>query len=482
MNKVLTATLLAAGLVFSASGAEKFQRNHVGVNNLELSNQGELVQVSMELDVQNLNPGRNHEYCITPVIKGADGSDSIRMSSVLIAGRNMYIIHERDHDLEFDDVTVYRADRGVSTIDYSKILPRAEWFDTARIILDVQERNCCDGISYTEPVARLSHIEYTPVYNFVQPIGDSVKVREINKRAYINFPVNRTELYPTYMNNPRELAEIISTIDSVRADNDITIKSIFIKGFASPEGSYANNTRLARGRTETLKNYVENLYHFDHNFITTAFEPEDWQGLEEYVENSGLPQRDALLELIRSDMEPDAKDRAIRSRFPSDYQFLLTTVYPSLRHSDYRIEYEIRTFTTVAEILEVMRTAPHKLSLHELFHAAQGLTPGSDDYNEVFEVAVRLFPDSEVANINAAVNAMSRGEYARAEQYLSRAGDDPTAIYTRGVLAALQGNYSEAETYLAQAARLRVADAPAQLELVRSLNSANGYYTITREE
>lgn len=481
MKKVITAALLAAGLIFSASGAEKFQRNHVGVNNLELSNQGDLVQVSMQLDVQNLKPSRNHEYCITPVFKSADGTDSITLPAMLVAGRNMFFIHERDNDLEYEDVTVYRADRGVSIIDYNKVLPRADWFDTARLMLDIQERNCCDAINYSQPVARLSHEEYVPVFNFVRPIGDSVKVREINKRAYINFPVNRTELYPTYMNNPRELAEIISTIDSVRQDNDITIKSIFIKGFASPEGSYANNTRLARGRTETLKNYVENLYHFDRNFITTAFEPEDWQGLEEYVDNSSLPQREGLLEIIRSDMEPDAKDMALRTRFPADYRFLLTTVYPSLRHSDYRIEYEIRTYTTVEEILGVMRTAPHKLSLQELFHAAQGLTPGTDDYNEVFEVAVRLFPDSEAANINAAVNAMSQGEYTRAAQYLNRAGEDPTAIYSRGILEALQGNYTEAETYLARAARLRVADAPAQLEMVRRINSANGYYTITRE-
>ena len=81
--------------------------------------------------------------------------------------------------------------------------------------------------------------------------------------------MNRTEIYEDYRRNPIELAKIRATIDTVRNDADTRITSIRIKGYASPEGSYANNTRLAQGRTETLKDYVQRLYNFPSGVMAT---------------------------------------------------------------------------------------------------------------------------------------------------------------------------------------------------------------------
>ena len=72
--------------------------------------------------------------------------------------------------------------------------------------------------------------------------------------------MNRTEIHPDYRRNPEELKKILSTIDAVKNDADSKIISISIKGYASPEGSYSNNIRLAKGRTETLKEYVRKQY------------------------------------------------------------------------------------------------------------------------------------------------------------------------------------------------------------------------------
>ena len=46
------------------------------------------------------------------------------------------------------------------------------------------------------------------------------------------------------------------------------------------------------------------------------------------------------------------------------------------------------------------------MSLQELFLVAQDCVTGSDEYNEVFEIAVRMFPNDETANLNAANTAM----------------------------------------------------------------------------
>ncbi|MDE6528268.1 MAG: hypothetical protein K2L78_04415, partial [Muribaculaceae bacterium] len=230
-----------------------------------------------------------------------------------------------------------------------------------------------------------------------------------------------------------------------------------------------NNVRLAKGRTEALKTYVETLYRFEPGFITTSYEPEDWEGLRDWVEKSNIENRDGILAISNGPLAPDPRDAKIRSTYPTQYAFLLANVYPALRHSDYKIDYTIRSYSTPEEIIEVLYTRPQNLSLQEFFTAASSLEPGSQTYNDLFETAVRLYPDSEVANLNAASSAIQRGDYAGAARYLDKAGDSPQAVYNRGIVAAMQADYETALQLFRRAAMLRVADAPAAVEQVESL-------------
>lgn len=300
-------------------------------------------------------------------------------------------------------------------------------------------------------------------------MADQVKSRQVTGRAFIDFPVNRTEIRPDYRRNTTELAKIRATIDSVKNDPDITVRALTIHGYASPEGSYSNNERLAKGRTRALADYVDGLYSFPKGIIRSEWTPEDWDGLRAWVEANPIDNRDAILALINSDLEPDAKDARIRRDFPAQYAMLLRDVYPALRHSDYTVDFDIRQFTDIEEIKRLVETAPQKLSLNEFYLAAQTYTPGSEPYNRLFDTAVRMYPDSEVANLNAANAAMSRRDLTSAASFLAKAGDSPEATYARGILAALQGRNADALDLFRQAARLKVSDAPAAIEQIERI-------------
>ena len=305
-------------------------------------------------------------------------------------------------------------------------------------------------------------------------MAEVVKTRELHGSAYIDFPVNRTEIYPDYRRNPQELARIRATLDTVRNDADTHITSIEVKGYASPEGPYAGNERLAQGRTETLAHYVQNLYTFPAGTMKTAWEAEDWAGLINYVRSSSIADKDAILAVITDDtLAPDAREWRLKSRYPEQYRFLLAEVYPGLRHSDYTVHYTVRSYTEVSEIIEVMRTAPHKLSIHELFMVARTMEPGSPEYNEVFELAVRMYPDSPVANLNAAVNALRRDDLTRAAAYLDRAGDSPEATYARGILAVKSGDHDKGAGLLRQAAGKGIKEADDALSQLQEIERRN---------
>ena len=320
----------------------------------------------------------------------------------------------------------------------------------------------------------LGHFEepvpYTPRPVYVRPTAEAVKSRSLSGSAFIDFPVNKTVIYPDYRRNTAELGKIEATIDSVRNDRDVTITSVWLKGYASPESPWTHNRMLAIGRTEALKKHIGQLYRFDEGVIETDYEPEDWAGLRSYVERSNLTHRAEILALIDSSLEPDAKEAKIKRSYPEEYDFLLKNCYPALRHTDYRITYTIRTFSDAQEIRRIMLTQPQKLSLNEFYLAAQACSPGSDEFNEIFETAVRMYPEDTAANLNAANTAMQKGDLKNAEHYLRKAGESPEALYARGAYAMLTEEYETAAGYLREAEKAGIREAGEALEQLQKQN------------
>lgn len=432
---------------------------------LELKDDGNLY-VDIDIDFSALNIKSTQVVVLTPIIVNGDNSHELK--SIAVYGRNRriyYLRNEEERPTTSEDVILTpKGAEGV--VAYNTSVYFAAWMDGCRVELLRTDYGCC-GMPQT--IARESFVDrfpiesYYPELIYLRPEHEAVKIRQISGSAFVDFPVSQTVIYPDYRNNVAELAKITGTIDSVKNDKDVTIKSISIKGFASPESPYSNNTRLAKGRTEALREYVENMYHFDNGFIKTDFEPEDWAGLERYVEASSLPHKSEILEAIRSDRDPDTKEWIIKSNWRDEYRLLLDNCYPALRHSDYVIEYEIQSYSTPEDIERILHTAPQNLSLEEFYILAQTYEPGSDKFNELFEVAVRMYPNDAVANLNAANSAMLKGDYPSALRYLDKAGDMPEAIYARGVLEVYMENNAAAKPYFEEAQRQGIAQAEVAL-------------------
>ncbi len=120
-------------------------------------------------------------------------------------------------------------------------------------------------------------------------------------------------------------------------------------------------------------------------------------------------------------------------------------------HSDYTVRYVVRGFD-VEEAKQIIRTRPQQLSLQEMFLVAQTYEKGSNEFNEVFDVAVRMFPDDPTANINAAAIELQRGDLQQSVRYLDKADAQASAtLNNRGVLKLLQGDLDSAESYFKQA-------------------------------
>jgi hypothetical protein len=314
---------------------------------------------------------------------------------------------------------------------------------------------------------------YQPTFaaSFITPEVEAVKARSESGKAYLDFAVGRWEIVPTFKNNAMELRKIHSTIESVTKNPDATITGITITGYASPEGGSASNQLLSQRRAQSLRNYIGSTYGLPNALFSSYGAGEDWQGLTTLVDESFLAQKDQILETLRTGRsdEPDIRERRLMALSGGEaYRRVKSELYPELRRVEYELDYTVIPFT-VEQGKEVIKTRPGSLSLNEMFLIANTYPTGSDAFIEVFETAARVFPDSDVANLNAAASALERGDTVSATRYLDKVKEQTDEYWNNcGIAAWLGEDKARAAECFARAGECGAANAS---ELVKHMES-----------
>jgi len=452
--------------------AQELAGSQVQIDNKTVSmGRGAQVLVGMDVTVPaDMKLTTNGVLTLTPMMVAADESANKALPAIHVYGRTRQIVAQRTGKLPEDAFEVVQRDNGTAqTIHYTARVPFEKWMNGADLKMFGQIHGCAnclkeENLASIFPI-KLERYVVKPAVAFIEPQVE-VKNRAEEGRAFLDFPVNQTTIYPEYRKNPRELAEIKRTIDVVNQNEDTEITGISIHGYASPEGSYATNTRLAQGRAEALKKYVMQEYGLEGSKISVQSTPEDWAGFRALVEKSDLANKAQILEIMNDEyMNYDAKDMRIRSLDAQTGKFILEDWYPALRHSDYVVNYVVRPYN-LEEAKELLKKKPQMLSLEEMYRVSQTYEKGSNEFNEVFDIAVRMYPHDPIANINAAaMELMQGGHLPQAFRYLERADANAPATQNNwGVYYLLKGDLDKAETYLKKAQSMGVAQAAANLE------------------
>ena len=437
------------------------------VSGVDIRKQRDSVVIRMNLNLSGMEVGRNRSIVVTPLFY-AEGEEEW-LPAIEVMGRTRYLYYQRNEESLYADspYTIIKKDKNATQqVGYQVSVPYRKWMDRASLVVAEDTCQCGEVSKGNSILLAQADLVFTPRLAYISPQAETRKARALSGEAYLDFPVNKTVIYPEYRRNTAELAKIRATIDTIRTDKDFSITRISLKGYASPEGRYAANVRLSEGRTDALKDYLMSEYGFEASLFRTNAGAENWEGLRKYVAQSGLADKEAILAIIDSEEEPDAKEQRIRREHAASYRILLQDCYPALRRTDYTVDYVIRGFN-VEEAKEVIKTRPQNLSLQEMFAVAQTYQPGSEEFNHVFDVAVRLYPADPIANLNAANALLERKEAAQALKFLDKAGDTPQADNARGVAMILLERYDEAEQYLHRAARAGVSEASENLKYIR---------------
>ncbi|MBQ9641574.1 MAG: DUF3575 domain-containing protein [Bacteroidaceae bacterium] len=336
MRYLLSILLLVVSVFVQRIAAQ----THVDVDSVKICRSRDSVQVRMQIDLKNINIDRKELLWLTPRL--INGNDSIDYPSVCLYGRNNYYSYVRTGPYaNYADMQI-RGKRRPITKNYIQNIPFQAWMDSAKLVIVCAQTNSCGTI-----ISEKRKLAYEPTVLPLPPMERPAKTVEpiIHSRSgvsHVDFILDSIVIHPEYHDNYKELAKIRATIDSVVNDTNANPKLLTIHGYASPEGPYKHNVWLARERTKALAEYIKGIYNFPAGFVRTNYTPEDWEGFIRFIEQSTLPHRQEILDISRSDREPDAKMLLIKRRYPAEYKIMLEKYLPYLRHSDYRIDYTLK--------------------------------------------------------------------------------------------------------------------------------------------
>ena len=319
----------------------------VRADSVRLARCGEHVQLTLAVTLDGGELPRRDVVVLTPRLVGA--ADSIDFPPIVVFGRNAYY-----HDVRQGTVTgeipadAYRVRyKGVPRSEhYARTVAWQPWMEHSQLKLILQRGTPCDQRSLS--VTTTDGFDVAPpdtTITWTTETQAQVATDTVKGEARIQFVVNKTEFNPSLATNRTELERIRASIDSVRTNPDITDTHYYIKGYASPEGPYANNVRLAKGRVECLRQYIINNWGVPPEQVDTADEPEDWGGMRNYVtaHRDDIANADDILRIIDGDdADPDHKLAVIEQRYPKSYRLLLQECFPALRRTEYIISYKRR--------------------------------------------------------------------------------------------------------------------------------------------
>lgn len=158
-------------------------------------------------------------------------------------------------------------------------------------------------------------------------------------QANVIFKTGKYDMDIEMGDNRRELDKVQKMLDKLTETGEFVMDSITLVAGCSPEGSFKSNMLLSKRRAESIGKYLSGELS-GIEAIDKMLKPfpkgEDWQGLIKLVTdslNSGNKQ--AILELIAIDIDPDKKEIDIRSKYPADYKYIRDRLYPYLRAVDF---------------------------------------------------------------------------------------------------------------------------------------------------
>ena len=414
--------------------------------------------------------GKSRSVVITPILHKPD--ESVALEDLMIRGGRFSLLQERDYwqyetyverfrpdtvgrEAAFnrfvkfpypEDVRLDSLVEGRSTVTYyySQAVKTDETSKKMLVTLQGQVLAVDDSAYRLPPSDTLSYV-VSSMLSFVDTVP-RYRIKVIDKfvtvedRNYIQFFVGDTRVVDTLGDNRRQLDKIAGLMRRIVEQQEFYVDTITLTAASSPEGAYAFNDRLSQGRAAALKRYLVRRYGRSiDTMLTVRWVAEDWAELTNRIRTDReVVSRDAILELIVAEKNPDRREQAIRQRFPKEYAYIRSVIYPQLRAVNFR--YSLRRKGMVKDTI-------HTTELDTAY--ARGV-----QLLQKRKYAKALYILNDYNDRNTVVAHLSLDHNERAMELLATMPKDAVTEYLRAIACSRLGRKAEGREHFLEACRL----------------------------
>lgn len=305
------------------------------------------------------------------------------------------------------------------------------------------------------------------------------RVKAKKQEANIKFLINQANLRKSELKN-NSVGEFVKLLKEINKDREgLNLQNVEIQAYASPEGGFKFNDKLANKRQNVSEKYVRKEMKSAgvEGNLDAHYTAQDWEGFQQLVQASNIQDKDVILRVLSMYKDPQEREQQIRN-MSEGFRELADAILPELRRSRLIIHYE-----TIGRNDEQIKAQYNedaaKLSADELLYYAT-LEEDAAKKEEIYAKTAQLYTNDYRPLNNQAVMAFNRGDEAKAKELLAQAitksNNAAEANATLGLIALKNGNVAEAENLIAKA-----ADANALNEALGNLSIAKGNYAQAEE-
>ena len=306
------------------------------------------------------------------------------------------------------------------------------------------------------------------------------RVIDHKQEANVKFLINQANLRSNELKN-NSVREFVSMLKRINADREkLAIKNVEVQAYASPEGGFTFNDKLANKRQNVSEGYVKQQLKGTNlqTDIDAHYTAQDWEGFMKLVQASKIQDKDVILRVLSMYKDPQEREQQIRN-MSEGFRELADGILPELRRSRLIINYQT-IGRSDQQIKQQYAADPTKLSLEELLYAAS-LTNDVKAKKAIYKKTTELYDRDYRAYNNLAALALNEGDEHTANSYLSQAlqanRKAPEAYANKAYINLTHGEIAEAEHNLADA-----TEANGFNEVIGNLHIARGNYANATDE
>lgn len=307
------------------------------------------------------------------------------------------------------------------------------------------------------------------------------RISEQKQQANIKFLIGQAQLRKSELQN-NSVQEFVRLINKIVADQEgMALDNIEVSAYASPDGGYALNEKLANKRQDVTNDYLKKEMKkakMDAP-VDTKYTAEDWEGFQELVAASDIQDKDVILRVLSMYKDPEEREQQIKN-ISAAFRELTDGILPQLRRSRLTINY-LLIGRDDEQILAQMKSDATQLSIEEILYGATLYDDDLASTEAAYKKAVELYKNDPRAYNNLARLAYAKGNYSEAKQWLDKAAAiDRNQAETNanlGLLALQQGDMLSAESYIAKA-----SNANGLNEVLGNLHLAQGKYAQAEQD